>query len=355
MLTVNRLLVLVTPCLWALGSTLPVVQQISVTFGFALITLLVGYWFLWYGRRLLFNGSIKPSGKAVLITGCDTGIGHLLAEQLANDGFHVFAGCLDASGVGARKLQERSGIRVLQMDVTVEEEIEAAVEKVEKELDNLVLWAVVCNAGVASIGYIDLQPMSRVRRVFDVNTFGMLSVATAFLPLLKKSRGRIVVVASLLGRVPVPECLAYCTSKMAAISLADGLRRQYYGKGVHVCTVEPTGYRTAIADHSLLEKGMDADLKMLPPKIREGLDEQFVNRRRLASRRLLSWFLRDDPREAADAIRTAVLELAAKAHYTCGGRIYLIYRLLMCLLPAEVIDEGMYFVRSMAATLSKRK
>ncbi|KAK8763977.1 hypothetical protein V5799_033406 [Amblyomma americanum] len=273
MLPINRLLVLVTPCLWALGSTVPVVQQISATFGFALLTLLVGYWSLWYGRRLLFNGSVKPNGKAVLITGCDTGFGHHLAEWLASDGFLVFAGCLDASGVGARALNERAGIHVLQMDVTVQEEVDAAVERVENELGNRVLWAVVCNAGVGSIGYINLQPMSRVRRVFDVNTFGVLSVATAFLPLVKKAGGRLVIVSSLLGRLQAPLCLAYSISKRAAISLADGLRRQYYATGVHVCTVEPTGYRTAITDRNLLEKEMDSDLKMLPPKIREGLDE----------------------------------------------------------------------------------
>ncbi|XP_077492451.1 dehydrogenase/reductase SDR family member 9-like [Amblyomma americanum] len=354
-LPINRLLVLVTPCLWALGSTVPVVQQISATFGFALLTLLVGYWSLWYGRRLLFNGSVKPNGKAVLITGCDTGFGHHLAEWLASDGFLVFAGCLDASGVGARALNERAGIHVLQMDVTVQEEVDAAVERVENELGNRVLWAVVCNAGVGSIGYINLQPMSRVRRVFDVNTFGVLSVATAFLPLVKKAGGGLVIVSSLLGRLQAPLCLAYSISKRAAISLADGLRRQYYATGVHVCTVEPTGYRTAITDRNLLEKEMDSDLKMLRPKIREGLDERFVNRTKLASRRLMSWFLRDDPREAAHVMRTAVLELVPKAHYTCGGCIDHIYRLLMDLLPAEVIDEGMHMLGSAAGMFSKRK
>ncbi|KAH9380034.1 hypothetical protein HPB48_006148 [Haemaphysalis longicornis] len=64
---------------------------------------------------------------------------------------------------------------------------------------NAELWAVVSNAGVPTLGYAEWQPMSRVRTVFDVNTFGSLEVATAFLPLLKKAKGRLVFVTSWLG------------------------------------------------------------------------------------------------------------------------------------------------------------
>ncbi|KAH9380032.1 hypothetical protein HPB48_006150 [Haemaphysalis longicornis] len=85
------------------------------------------------------------------------------------------------------------------MDVTKEEEIQAALQTVQETLDDKVLWAVVANAGVSSMGYIEWQPMSRVRSVFDVNTFGALSVATAFLPLLKKAQGRLVMVTSAFG------------------------------------------------------------------------------------------------------------------------------------------------------------
>ncbi|KAH9380033.1 hypothetical protein HPB48_006149 [Haemaphysalis longicornis] len=129
------------------------------------------------------------------------------------------------------------------MDVTKEEQIVRALETIEATLNGKELWAVVANAGVSSIGYIEWQPMSRVRSVFDVNTFGALSVATAFLPLLKKARGRLVFVTSVLARSTTPESVTYSMSKCACNALADGLRRQYYNRGVHVSTVEPAGYR----------------------------------------------------------------------------------------------------------------
>ncbi|XP_049511927.1 estradiol 17-beta-dehydrogenase 2-like [Dermacentor silvarum] len=136
MLTINRLLLVAAPCTWALASTVPVLAVTFANLGFAFIVILVSYWSLWHFRQLFFNGLVSHKGKAVLITGCDTGFGHLLADRLAKDGFLVFAGCLDASGTGANILRERTNIRVLQMDVTKKEDIDAAFEIVENDLDN---------------------------------------------------------------------------------------------------------------------------------------------------------------------------------------------------------------------------
>ncbi|XP_049511925.1 retinol dehydrogenase 7 isoform X1 [Dermacentor silvarum] len=354
MLTINRLLLVAAPCTWALASTVPVLAVTFANLGFAFIVILVSYWSLWHFRQLFFNGLVNHKGKAVLITGCDTGFGHLLADRLAEEGFLVFAGCLEAAGAGAKILRERTNIRVLQMDVTKEEDILAAVEIVEKALDNKVLWGVVCNAGVGSIGYIDLQPLSRVREVVEVNTFGVLAVACAFLPLLKKSRGRLVIVSSLLARLSVPECLAYCISKRASITLADGLRQQFYSKGVHVCTVEPAAYRTSVADHAVLEKAMDADLQRLPERIRYTLDERFVERLKSRTRVLLSWFIRNDTAEAVDVMRRATLDRMPKAHYTAGGTVDHVYRLLIDLLPAEVMDEALHIMSKVATLRANR-
>ncbi|XP_054933756.1 retinol dehydrogenase 7-like isoform X2 [Dermacentor andersoni] len=293
MLTINRLLLLAAPCTWALASAVPVLEATFANLGFTFIAILVAYWSLWHCRRLFFNELVSHKGKAVLITGCDTGFGHLLAERLAKDGFIVFAGCLDASGTGARLLKEETNIHVLQMNVTKQEDIDAAAEIVEKTLDNK-------------------------------------------------------------ARLSVPECLAYCISKRASISLADGLRQQFYSKGVHVCTVEPTGYRTPVADHAVLEKVMDADLQQLPEKTRSTIDERFVQRLKSRTRVLLSWFLRNDCREAVDVIRRATLDRLPKAHYTAGGIVDHIYRLLIDLLPAEMMDEALHIMRSVATLFGSR-
>ncbi|KAL1442418.1 hypothetical protein MTO96_030821 [Rhipicephalus appendiculatus] len=200
----------------------------------------------------------------------------MLAKQLAEEGFFVYAGCLNESSENAKLLGSSANIRVLQMDVTKEEEVARAFQIVVKTLDGRNLWAVVANAGVGSMGYIEWQPLSRVRSVFDVNTFGVLSVSATFLPLLKVSGGgRLVLISSILGRVTLPECLAYCMTKSACITLADGLRRQYLNRGVHVCTVEPTAYRTAIMDHAKMEETYDRDMALLPEGIRSAINHRF--------------------------------------------------------------------------------
>ncbi len=79
---------------------------------------------------------LEPHNKAVLITGCDTGFGHALATELDNIGFNVFAGCLNSRGDGARKLQEGASSRlmILQMDISKEEQVQAAVATVKQNL-----------------------------------------------------------------------------------------------------------------------------------------------------------------------------------------------------------------------------
>ncbi|KAH7939192.1 hypothetical protein HPB52_008134 [Rhipicephalus sanguineus] len=108
------------------------------------------------------------------------------------------------------------------------------------------LSAVVANAGIGSTGLLEWLTMDTVVDVFNINVFGVLRVAKKFLPLLKKSKGRLVTVASPLGRFTVPMSVPYCMSKHAVVSMMDGLRRECHGKGVDFVTVEPSAYRTEI-------------------------------------------------------------------------------------------------------------
>ncbi|CAN8023192.1 unnamed protein product, partial [Ixodes persulcatus] len=176
-------------------------------------------------------------------TGCDTGFGHLLAKRLAKEGFYVFAGCLFSDGKEAKELLSSPNVHALQLDVTKEDQVELALEEVKKNLGGRVLWSVVANAGVPNTGPVEWQSMARIRFVFDVNVFGVVLVGKRFLPLLEDSGGRLVIVSSGFGRVTLPGTTVYCMTKHASISLADGLRREYYERGVHVCTIEPWAYK----------------------------------------------------------------------------------------------------------------
>jgi len=158
----------------------------------------------WFLSRLYYRWSrktyISPVKKAVLITGCDSGFGHLAAKILDQYGFCVFAGCSFPKGVGAQKLYTSSSkrLRILRLDVTKDEDIEAAIEEI-KECD-LELWAVVNNAGIVDCGYIEWSNIiERMNKILDVNFFGAVKITKACLPLIRKSSGRIVFVSSVLS------------------------------------------------------------------------------------------------------------------------------------------------------------
>ncbi|KAK8763978.1 hypothetical protein V5799_033407 [Amblyomma americanum] len=423
MVTVAQLTLPAAIVLWLAASRTPLLLAVATNVGLALLTLSGGYWLLWHARRVFSNGLVEPKGKAILITGCDTGFGHMLAKQLASDGFFVFAGCLDENGDGARTLKKAENMLVLQMDVTKEEEISRALQAVEDSLDgrgcdtgfghmlakqlasdgffifagcldengdgaralkkaeNILvlkmdvtkveevsrarkvvedsldgreLWAVVSNAGVATLGYIEWQPTNKVRHVFDVNTLGTLSVTVTFLPLLKKSQGRLVLVSSFFGRMTMPEFVAYCMSKCAVTSLADGLRRQYFNKGLHVCTVEPGAYRTGIVDHPRMEAEFDRDLDLLPEGVRKGVNKHAVANFKHTAEVLHTSFMRDDLQEVVDAMKMAVREWLPRASYKPGGPTLGIVRWLHNIAPSEMADEVIHAARRISM-LVKRK
>ncbi|XP_026542982.1 D-beta-hydroxybutyrate dehydrogenase, mitochondrial-like isoform X2 [Notechis scutatus] len=139
---------------------------------------------------------LPAEGKAVLITGCDKGFGHALASHLHAKGFTVFAGCLllDQGGDGAQELCRLGSGRmhVLQLDVRCEQQVARALRYVEVQLEDPArgLWGLVNNAGIASFGDVEFTSMEKYQRVADINLWGTLRVTKAFLPLIRRARGR---------------------------------------------------------------------------------------------------------------------------------------------------------------------
>ncbi|XP_049854235.1 estradiol 17-beta-dehydrogenase 2-like isoform X1 [Schistocerca gregaria] len=203
--------------------------------------------------------------RAVLITGCDSGFGHELARRLDALGVPVFAGCLFPEGPGACRLAADCSSRlcVLPLDVTSDQQVADAVVSVQAALSDASgtginkrreeLWAVVNNAGIADFGEMDVTPLEKFKQVLEVNTVGAIRVSKAFLPLLKKSKGRLINVTSPFGRVPIPMQSPYCLSKSALIMFTDVLRMEMKKWSVTVCSVQPTLYGTAISDVDCLQ------------------------------------------------------------------------------------------------------
>ena len=119
------------------------------------------------------------------------------------------------------------------------------------------LWAVVNNAGIIARGLIEWQTVEEMKHVLDVNLWGMVSVSKAFLPQLKKTKGRIVNVASAWGTISVPSATAYCISKHGVQAFSDALRREVKQFGVSVHILDPGMFRTNLVNREVAIKQVE--------------------------------------------------------------------------------------------------
>lgn len=175
----------------------------------------------------------------VLVTGASTGIGEATVLHLKTLGF-------DAVGAvrkdeDAERLEGR-GVRTVRIDVTDAGQIAAARD----ELGERPLAGLVNNAGIAVAAPVEFLPIDRLRQQLEINLIGQVAVTQAFLPALRRARGRIVNVSSIGGRVALPLVSAYNASKFGLEGLSDSLRRELRPQGVDVILIEPGGVKTPI-------------------------------------------------------------------------------------------------------------
>ncbi|XP_066266313.1 D-beta-hydroxybutyrate dehydrogenase, mitochondrial-like [Branchiostoma lanceolatum] len=207
----------------------------------------VGYCVVLY---LAPKSRVSGNGKAVFITGCDSGFGFLLAKRLDSLGFTVFAGCLlaDSGGEGSKTLRAECSTRLstVQIDVTDDGQVQAAEQQVKDRLPtgSKGLYALVNNAGFTHKGEIEWVSIAAYRRVMEVNTFGAVRVTKAFLPLIRRAKGRVVNTSSGSGLHAHPACSSYCITKAALESFSDALRHEMHKWGVKVVLVEPCAFST---------------------------------------------------------------------------------------------------------------
>ena len=184
--------------------------------------------------------------NTVLITGASTGIGAACAIRLAAAGMHVYAGVREDAAGAALRAQNPALITPLHIDVTDADSIAAAVATLDAQLGDAGLNGLINNAGIAIGGPLEVLPMNEIRRQFDVNVFGALAVTQAFLPQLRRARGRIVNMGSIAGRIALPFLGPYCMSKSALRAMTHALRLEVDAWGIDVALVEPGAIATPI-------------------------------------------------------------------------------------------------------------
>jgi len=254
-----------------------------------------------------------PSLPGVLVTGASTGIGEACVRRLHAEGYRVFAGVRNP-GDGERLRTETSERLVwLRLDVTAEDQVAGAVETVSRAMGDGGLAGLVNNAGIAIGGPLEYVTPDDLRRQLEVNVIGLHATTVAFLPLIRRARGRIVHVGSISGRLASPLTGPYAASKHAVEALTDVLRLELAPEGIQVSVVEPGQVRTPI-----WEKGLAAFAAAADRMPAEGLA-------RYGSRlKVLRWMLESAPRHASppeEVVRAVLHALEAaepRTRYVVG-------------------------------------
>ncbi|KAM6943468.1 11-beta-hydroxysteroid dehydrogenase type 2 [Xenentodon cancila] len=272
--------------------------------------------------------TLPAHGKAILITGCDSGFGNEAAKRLDALGFEVFATVMDLTGGGARELWRTCSPRLtlLQVDITQPQQVQQALLDTKAKLGLRGLWGLVNNAGVCvNFGDAELSLMSNFRGCMEVNFFGTLSITKSFLPLLRQAKGRIVNISSPAGDQPFPCLAAYGASKAALNLLTETLRHELEPWGVRVSTILPSSYRTGrTCDHSYWEEQHKKLLQGMSPALLEEYGEDYVTE----TKDLFQSFAKHanpDVSPVTDAIIQALLAPQPQARYYAGPGVGLMY------------------------------
>jgi NAD(P)-dependent dehydrogenase (short-subunit alcohol dehydrogenase family) len=180
--------------------------------------------------------------RAVLVTGASTGIGRNIVERLAAEGYFVFAGARKDADM--EELDAIDNVTALRLDVTSQEDVDAAVETVKQEGKGL--YGLINNAGVAVIGPLSQTPDSDLHFVFGVNIGGVVRITRAFAPMIINSKGRIMTTGSISGILSSPTLGVYSMSKHAVEAFTDSLAGEMAEHGVSVSVIEPGNYKSKI-------------------------------------------------------------------------------------------------------------
>ncbi|KAJ1156578.1 hypothetical protein NDU88_009296 [Pleurodeles waltl] len=274
-------------------------------------------WLALGGRRRT-EPPVDPRGRAVFITGCDTGFGNLLARRLHGLGFSVFAACLFPEGPGALELQtatkETGGageLHLVKLDVCSDSDVAQAKQLVQSRLPEKGLWALVNNAGISAWGETEWLPIEKYKQVADVNLLGSIRTTLAFLPLIRKSKGRIVFMSSTNAFMTAKNGI-YCMTKAAIEKFCDSLRLDMKRFAVQVSIIEPGNYSQVT--NIQLQKPAEAIWNGLSEEMKEIYSKEYVKE--------LTDFVNaklregsDKAHEVIDAIVEALTSATPRARY----------------------------------------
>src|SRR4051812_39305998 len=276
----------------------------------------------------------------VLITGASTGIGEATAVRLDRAGFRVFAGVRKAADGERLRKAGSQRLRVIEpLDVTDADQIAAAAALVESELGAEPLRGIVNNAGIGIGGPLEALDLDDFRRTIEVNTTGQLAGTKPFLPLLRRSQGRIVNMSSIGGRVAQPFAGPYVASKYALEAVNDVLRVELLEWDIDVIAIEPGTIATPIWEKSSQEA--EKVLERLSPELRDLYGKRLTKMAKVLERQTKRGV---PPDKVAQAVERALTSSRPRTRYLVGDAYVLIA--VKTLLPTRLLDRLLYRLTS---------
>ncbi|MGM4903340.1 SDR family NAD(P)-dependent oxidoreductase [Tardiphaga sp. 866_E4_N2_1] len=186
--------------------------------------------------------------EIVVVTGASSGIGEATARELAKLGFHVLAGVRRDQDADAIR---GPGIEPLIVDITDQGHVRALVARIEEDPHGRAVRALVNNAGIGVNAPVEVFDIDEWRRLFDVNFFGHVAVTQQLLPALIRSKGRVINISSVGGKLAMATYGPYAGTKFALEAVSDALRREIAPFGVKVVVIEPGAIRSKIAGRAI--------------------------------------------------------------------------------------------------------
>jgi NAD(P)-dependent dehydrogenase (short-subunit alcohol dehydrogenase family) len=254
-----------------------------------------------------------PGRGAIVVTGASTGIGRATAIELDRIGYRVFAGVRKDSDAESIRGEGSDRLEPLTIDVADEASIASAAESVEEKIGDAGLAGLVNNAGIVVAGPLEGLPLDGLRRQLEVNVVGQVAVTQAFIPALRRARGRIVLMSSVGGRISIPFMSPYHVSKWGLEAIGDALRLELKPWGMEVVIVEPGAIATPF-----WQKGQDTADEVegnMDPEVRRLYGEQLEAVRGAARKSEAEGI---PPERVAEVVAKALTSARPKTRYLVG-------------------------------------
>ena len=241
--------------------------------------------------------------KAVLVTGASSGLGRAMTEMMASRGYFVYAGARKDKDIA--ELNAIENVQAVRLDVTEQEEIDAAVKTITNAGRGL--YGLVNNAGVVVLGPLIETDEDDFNFQMDVNVYGPYRVTRAFAPLIIESRGRISIISSISGTLAGSTWGPYSMSKHAMEAFGDSLADEMEQFGVEVSLIEPGTYQSKIGDNAVQrmeQRNQTIEDSQYKAEMEESVD--WVTTHISQS---------GDPNEVAEAVMQALFDKNPKPRY----------------------------------------